>query len=211
MGRSAFFIRTYGCPLGCRWCDAAGTWHKDWVPKHIERHSAEYLAEMVAKEMPVAFAVITGGEPTVFDLLPLTLELENRGCNAHLETSGAFPIRGDFDWVTLSPKRWKMPLEENLLLADEFKIIVEKPEDIEFYVDHIEGKQDALWGNSVWLHPEWSQRENPVVLGAISEFVKRRGDPFRAGWQIHKNYMVDSRDSRSQPMVPLGGDLRKGF
>jgi len=211
MGCPAFFIRTFGCPVQCPWCDSAGTWHPSWVPQHVERIPVAQLVQEHRDGPEVDFVVITGGEPAVHDLTELTEEL---ACRIHLETSGTFPIRGTIDWITLSPKKWRMPLRENVQRAHEFKVIVEQPSDIKYYSDAIgevfsmkEGKLHA----PIWLHPEWGHREDPVTLGAISDAVKEGRGRFRAGWQIHKPYRVDSRDARTQVLVPLGGDLRKGY
>ena len=211
MGRSAFFIRTFGCPVKCPWCDSAGTWHKDYVPSHIEKMSPFTLADE-AYASGAEIVVVTGGEPTIHSLSLLTEALKARAIPSHLETSGCFPIQGRFDWVTLSPKKWKLPLVQNLQIADEFKFIIEAPEDIEFYWKVL-GSCSERGGidSNVWLHPEWSQRGNENVLRAICEAVKEYPGRYRAGWQLHKLYQVDRGDVRSRPMVPLGGDLRKGF
>ena len=132
-GRAAYFIRTFGCPVHCPWCDSAGTWHPDYIPKQIQRLSAEALAAEVAQTQAEC-TVITGGEPAIHDLNPLTDALHAIGQPTHLETSGAFPIRGTFDWITLSPKRWKLPLDENVTRANEFKLIIDRPEAIDEYV-----------------------------------------------------------------------------
>jgi organic radical activating enzyme len=131
-GRAAYFIRLFGCPVHCPWCDSAGTWHPDFTPKHIERVEVATLAAAAAASA-AEFTVITGGEPTIHDLRGLTDALQAVGQPVHLETSGAFPIKGDFDWITLSPKRWKLPLEANLALADELKIIVDRVDAIAEY------------------------------------------------------------------------------
>jgi len=114
--------------------------------------------------------------------------------------------------VVLSPKRARSPLVESILKADEFKFIIEKPDDITFFtrvlLDRGVNLNERRW---IWLHPEWSQRANPSVLGAISEAVKKGKGAFRAGWQIHKQYQVDALDKRSRPLVPLGGDPSKGY
>lgn len=218
MGRSAFFIRTYGCPVHCPWCDSAGTWHPKFVPDHIHRISAITLSEEVKRAAPL-FVVVTGGEPAAHDLTELTTELAKCGYPVHLETSGALPIRGAFSWITVSPKKWKMPLAENINAASEFKIIVESKEDIYVYLDailkaefdsrtrHVGGRK-----SSIWLHPEWSRRNDPEVLNAISEAVKHDASfRLRAGYQLHKLYKVDSLDPRSAPLVPLGGDPSRGY
>ena len=217
MGRSAFFIRTYGCPVQCPWCDSAGTWHHAYRPEVDKlRMSVEMLVEE-ALFCNAEFVVVTGGEPLIHDLAPLVNALHGEGIQVHLETCGAFPIKGGaiFDWITLSPKDNRPPLKHMLHLADEFKIIVEKPEDIERWFDVILYETNELRAETVqvWLHPEWSQRENPAVLGAICEAVKGRSQKprFRAGWQMHKPYMVDAGDARTAPRVPLGGDPARGY
>jgi organic radical activating enzyme len=207
MGRSAFFIRTFGCPVKCPWCDSAGTWHPDYIPKDIERQSPIDLAEMAAKHNPDC-VVITGGEPAIHDLTSLTTALHERGLKVHLETSGAFPLLGEFDWVTVSPKWQKMPLEENLRRADEIKIIVEDVNSIDRWNEAI---NKFITTTHVWLHPEWSQRDDPAILRSISEWAKRYGSPFRPGYQMHKLYHADLLDSRSRSNVPLGGNQKLGF
>jgi len=176
--------------------------------------SAEEIRVEACADPIVDFVVITGGEPTVHDLTELTHELRTSFMQVHLETSGSFPMKGHFDFITLSPKKWKMPLVENIQQADEFKLIIETPADIDFYLKALEEAfgTDPI-PNSVWLHPEWSQRKNPAVLNAISEAVVQcyRGQPLRAGWQLHKLYAVDLADSRSRTPVPLGGDPAKGY
>lgn len=207
MGRSAYFIRLFGCPVQCPWCDSAGTWHPDYVPAAIERIGVEALAESAA-ESGAPFAVITGGEPAIHDLGPLTRALARRGLGRHLETSGAFPIRGDFDWITLSPKWQKLPLAETLAQASEFKLIVESKDSIQRWLEAI-GPQ--LGARPVWLHPEWSQRANPEVLECITRAVKERGGAFRAGYQLHKLYKADALDPRSRAEAPLGGKPELGY
>lgn len=202
MGRSAFFIRTYGCPVHCPWCDSAGTWHPDYKPSHLQKLSVQQLVAM-ATETSAEFVVITGGEPAIHDLTDLTRSLHAAGLAVHLETSGSSALRGDFDWITVSPKRWAPPLPEVLKLASEFKIIVETPASITEWWSFI---QPYWTSQPVWLNPEWSQHRNPAVLHAISGFVKNKGAPFRAGWQLHKLYSVDALDPRSAAPVPLGGN-----
>lgn len=207
MGMPAFFVRTYGCPVRCPWCDSAGTWHPDYVP-NITRYTAEEIVVM-ARQSGMHRIVITGGEPTVFDLTPLTTALHNAGKSVYLETSGILPIKGSFEWVTVSPKQWHLPIPSAIARADEFKFIIERPEDIMGYwtviQPHMAGER------SVWLHPEWGHRQDDMVLAAICEAVLKGQGRFRAGWQIHKLYQVDRMDARSKLPVPLGGNPAKGF
>lgn len=201
VGRAAFFIRLYGCPVQCPWCDSAGTWHPNFIPRDIARLAPDELLRE-AIDSCASFVVITGGEPAIHDLFPLTAVIRNHGLGCHIETSGAFPIQGTFDWVTVSPKWPKLPLRENIRKADELKLIVEHGTSI---ADWLAWLGDDLCAEHVWLHPEWSQRHNRAVLDSINRIVKERGDPFRAGYQLHKMYQVDEQDPRSRPASPLGG------
>lgn len=202
MGVPAFFIRLFGCPVQCPWCDSAGTWHPKWVPNHVRRMT---IAEIVreADNSPANMIVITGGEPAIHNLSELTAALHGINKEICLETSGAFEIRGDFNWITVSPKRWKLPLKSSVERANEFKLIIESPGDILFYLDLLRSKGLDHHARSVWLHPEWSHRADPVVLASIVGAVKSVGlfGFLRAGWQIHKLYSADSFDNRSQPLV----------
>lgn len=200
-GRAAFFIRLYGCPVQCPWCDSAGTWHTDYLPRDLKRIRPEDLADEAAATSATV-VVITGGEPAIHDLTPLTEALHAKGLQCHIETSGGFPLQGAFDWITVSPKWLKLPLRENVLQAHELKLIIENEQSIAQWIDWL---GDAIHARHVWLHPEWSQRGNRAVLDAISRAVKERGDPFRAGYQLHKLFQVDEQDHRSRSPVPLGG------
>lgn len=204
-GRAAYFIRTFGCPVHCPWCDSAGTWHPDYIPERVTRVDVESLVAEVA-ESNAEFVVVTGGEPAIHNLAPLVDALHAIDQRVHLETSGAFAIQGDFDWVTLSPKRWKLPLTENIQRADEFKIIVDSDEAIAEY-----SKVIGATKRPIWLHPEWSKHNDIMVLNSITEWVKEYGAPYRAGWQMHKVYAADLRDSRSAPPAPLGGQPHMGY
>lgn len=210
-GRSAYFIRTFGCPVHCPWCDSAGTWHPDYIPSEIRKATPATLASEAARSN-ADFTVVTGGEPAIHDLSELTAALDAAGQPGHLETSGAFAIRGTFAWITLSPKRWKPPLKDNLRRTDEIKIIVDSPNAIAEYIDLLKNLGFPFTPEtSVWLHPEWSLREESSILDAITDWVKVRGAPFRAGWQLHKNYAADQKDARSAAPAPLGGNRSLGF
>lgn len=204
-GRAAYFIRLFGCPVHCPWCDSAGTWHPDHLPRKIQRFDVNKLAGL-ATATPAEFTVITGGEPAIHDLSELCEVLKKANHSVHLETSGAFSIKGDFDWITLSPKRWKLPLEENIHIADEFKLIVDTPTAIQEY-DSIVNRKNV----PIWLHPEWSRHKDPIILNTITEWIKQHGAPYRGGWQLHKNYGADQLDPGSAPLAPLGGDISLGY
>ena len=186
-GRAAFFIRLFGCPIRCEWCDSAGTWGAgDAVP--AQKISAGTLADEAFAAHPDV-VVITGGEPAIHDLAPLCDALHARGLRVHLETSGAFRIRGNVDWITVSPKEKRPPLSENWARASELKLIISRPADIAFWAEKI-SRERVPEAAPIWLHPEWSRREEPAVLSAISSWVVAHGFPFRAGWQLHKLFGV---------------------
>jgi organic radical activating enzyme len=131
-GRSAFFIRLAGCTVGCPWCDTKHSWPQG---SHPHRSLAELASEAAtAAAAGAAFVVITGGEPLHHDLSGLCTALRQTGLPMplHLETSGVDPLSGDFDWITLSPKRHRPPTSELLGVCQELKVVVEQAEDLEF-------------------------------------------------------------------------------
>lgn len=206
-GRSAYFIRTFGCPVKCKWCDSAGTWHPDYVPENIEKIAEEDLVKS-AKQTSCDFVVITGGEPTIFDLTKLTSKLKSEKLPSHLETSGGFKIKGEFDWITVSPKKEKLPLEENLMIADEIKIIIDGENAINDWFQYLKPHKLKV---PTWLNIEWSQRDNQNLKEQITSFVKEHGSPFRVGYQFHKLFKADEMDPKSKPSAPLGGNKDLGY
>lgn len=206
-GRSAYFIRSFGCPVHCPWCDSAGTWHPDYIPETIEKLSPRSLLNYALETRP-NFIVVTGGEPCIHDFSSFCKLASEAQVPVHLETSGAFPIKGKFDWITVSPKKWKWPLAETIAQADEIKLIVDSADCIKGWIDGFPSLAEV---DTVWLHPEWSKRNDPDILNAITEWVKTKGDPYRAGYQMHKLYAADEVDPRSRAHVPLGGKPELGY
>lgn len=205
LGRAAFFIRLQGCDQDCWFCDAASTWHKDWKPLDLRKAGAWELARQVELEAePGAMVVITGGEPCLYNLVPLIEALRANRRHVALETAGHRPLpERDDVWVTLSPKPLAArPLHDSVQRADEFKIIVSDEESLEAGLDCIQARKRYA---PVWLHPEWSHRHEPATLSLIVDAVKRYTG-MRAGYQLHKLYMADLLDphARKEP-VPLGG------
>ncbi len=191
MGSAAFFIRLQGCPIRCPWCDSASTWdERKGTPM-----TPHQLAQAAAQEK-AAIVVITGGEPAVHDLRELTSLLKAAGKQVHIETSGAYALNGNFDWVTVSPKRKKFPLPENLEIADEIKLIVDTPEAIDEWLKKLSPLPARC--RAVWLQPEWGHAADKAVLQTIVQAVKTHADPLRAGLQLHKYYDADALDPRAR-------------
>lgn len=174
-GHAAYFIRLGGCDVGCVWCDVKDSWDAD---KHPKMTVAEMLG--VVQEAKASIVVITGGEPAMYDLEPLTAVFKSHRIRVHLETSGAHPIQGDFDWICLSPKKFKFPLKESLNMADEYKVVVYHPSDIQWAMGF---KQELRLGADLFLQPEWSKSES--VMPVIIDFVKSSPE-WRISLQTHK-------------------------
>jgi len=135
-GRSAFFIRLAGCQVGCSWCDTKHSWP---LAAHPQRPLAELVAEaQAATTAGAAFVVITGGEPLHHQLDPLCKVLRQLSASGgkplplHLETSGVDLLSGQFDWITLSPKRHHPPRPELLAACHELKLVVHCGDDLSF-------------------------------------------------------------------------------
>ena len=124
-GKAAYFIRLGGCDVGCVWCDVKDSWD---AGKHQQMEVDDLLLNVTAT--PAQMVVITGGEPLMHNLDHLTAALHKAGLQTNIETSGAYPLSGEWDWICLSPKKFKAPLAEILPLADELKIIVFNPSDL---------------------------------------------------------------------------------
>jgi organic radical activating enzyme len=173
-GVNAFFIRLGGCDVGCPWCDTKQSWY---AKRHPQR-PVQNLAEEVQIANP-AIAVITGGEPLMHDLKPLTTAIKGLGIRVHLETSGAHPFSGDFDWVTFSPKQFKLPHPSIYPQVSELKVVIAKSEDL------IWAEQQASLvslDTLKYLQPEWNTPESKDL---IFEYVLKNPQ-WRISLQTHK-------------------------
>ena len=174
-GRTAWFIRLGGCDVGCAWCDVKESWDAEVHPKVS---TGELVSEAVASGAPIC--VITGGEPLKHDCGPLTAGLRGAGIRVHLETSGAHRMSGKWDWVVLSPKKFKATLPEVYPLADELKIVVVNLHDLQWAEGHAsEIRLDAVR----LLQPEWDRREK--VLPRILKYMQEHPE-WRLSLQTHK-------------------------
>ncbi len=174
-GKAAFFIRIGGCDIGCHWCDVKESWEANIHPIKSVGEIICSVSLSGAKSV-----VITGGEPTQYDLSILTQALRDRKIEIHLETSGAYCIRGVFDWICLSPKKKSLPLEENFSKANELKVIVYNQHDLMF-AEEMGKKMADHW--PLFLQPEWSRREALLltIIGYIQSHPK-----WRLSLQTHK-------------------------
>lgn len=176
-GHPSYFIRLAGCDVGCSWCDVKESWPADEYPVL----SAQEISESAAKSGH-KLAVITGGEPCIYDLTALTGELKSRGFQVHLETSGAHPIRGDFDWVTLSPKKFKACLKESFCLADELKVVVVNKHDLVWAQEQAQKVSEATL---LYLQPEWSKKHK-VHQMMLDYLQSEEGEGWLMSEQTHK-------------------------
>ena len=161
-GKAAYFIRLGGCDVGCHWCDVKESWDAELHPLT----SAETIVEN-AKKHPSKTVVITGGEPLIYNLDHLTQRLQQEGIKTFIETSGAYPLSGHWDWICLSPKKFKAPKLEVLQAAGELKVIVFNKSDFKWAEEHAKmvGPDCKLY-----LQPEWSKADEITPL--IIDYVK---------------------------------------
>ena len=173
-GVNAFFIRLGGCDVHCPWCDTKHSWNSSRHPQK----SIEELA-MAANEANPGIVVITGGEPLMHDLFPLTTALNQVGMQVHLETSGAHPFSGYFDWVTFSPKQFKAPHSSIYSQTNELKVVVTNEYDLKWAE-----QQSALIPKTAlrYLQPEWnSPRSKETIINYVLQHPQ-----WRISLQTHK-------------------------
>ena len=173
-GTASYFIRTGGCDVGCHWCDVKDSWDEN-------AHPIITVKEIVKKSLGFsAFVIVTGGEPLMWNMGPLTKELKKFNKKTHIETSGSHRFTGDWDWVCLSPKKAKLPIEEAYNYADELKIIIYNNHDFIF----AEEQAKKVNSNAIlYLQPEWGKRERMMSL--MVDFVKKN-PKWKISLQSHK-------------------------
>ncbi|GGB22530.1 7-carboxy-7-deazaguanine synthase QueE [Puia dinghuensis] len=174
-GKAAFFIRLGGCDVGCVWCDVKESWD---AGKHPQREVSALVA--AAKEHPGRIVVITGGEPLMHDCSELTRELHRAGFATHIETSGAWPLSGEWDWICLSPKKFKAPLPEIVPLANELKVVIYNKTDFSWAE---EWAARTAAGCRLFLQPEWSK--SATITPLIIEYIKENPQ-WEFSLQLHK-------------------------
>jgi len=174
-GTASYFIRIGGCDVGCHWCDVKESWNE-------KLHPATSTDKIVqdALNFPAQTVIITGGEPLMWNLNYLTSKLKELKKQTHIETSGAYPLTGYWDWICLSPKKTKLPLKEIYKKANELKMIIYNQDDFKFATE-----QAALVSDNcqLFLQPEWSKKEKMTPL--IIDFVMKN-PKWKISLQTHK-------------------------
>ncbi len=174
-GKASVFIRLGGCDVGCVWCDVKDSWD---VTRHPQVPVTDIVAESMKYVAPIC--VITGGEPLMHNLNALCHALHAAGKRTHIETSGAHRLSGEWDWICLSPKKFKAPLPEVIAVADELKVVVYNKSDFAW------AEQHAAMVNAdckLFLQPEWGKSD--TVLPMMIDYVKQHPQ-WRISLQTHK-------------------------
>ncbi|HEX6847925.1 MAG TPA: 7-carboxy-7-deazaguanine synthase QueE [Chitinophagaceae bacterium] len=174
-GKAAYFIRLGGCDVGCVWCDVKDSWDAGKHPL-LEVRSLR----LEVQKTPAKMVVITGGEPLMHNLDELTKELQSAGLKTNIETSGAYPLSGSWDWICLSPKKFKAPLPAIIPVANELKVVVFNKSDFDWAE-----KYAALVSPSckLFLQPEWDKAAGVTPL--IIDYIKAHPQ-WELSLQIHK-------------------------
>ncbi|MEM6517206.1 MAG: 7-carboxy-7-deazaguanine synthase QueE [Bacteroidota bacterium] len=173
-GTAAYFIRIGGCDVGCHWCDVKESWLAELHPPT----ETSTIVENAAKFSDTI--VVTGGEPLTWDMTELTSQLKAKKLKTHIETSGAYKLTGQWDWICLSPKKLKLPTEEIYSKAHELKVIVYNKSDFDFAEEQAEKVNDHC---ILYLQPEWSKREKVVPLIVDYVMANRK---WKVSLQTHK-------------------------
>lgn len=173
-GAAAYFIRLGGCDVGCHWCDVKESWDANLHPPT----SIDNIVEEAVKYSKTI--VVTGGEPLMWNMNPLTNLLKSKGMRTHIETSGAYSLTGDWDWICLSPKKTKLPTTIVHEKAHELKMIIYNNNDFIFAEE-----MAALTNKNciLYLQPEWSRRDK--MIPKIVEYVMENPQ-WKISLQTHK-------------------------
>lgn len=174
-GKAAYFIRLGGCDVGCVWCDVKESWDAE---KHPQVNIADLI--LTIEKTAAKLVVITGGEPLMHNLDELTSALRSAGLKTNIETSGAHPLSGTWDWICLSPKKFKAPLPEILPLTNELKVVVFNKSDFEWAEQYAALVSPAC---KLYLQPEWDKAS--VVTPLIIEYILQN-PKWELSLQIHK-------------------------
>lgn len=174
-GKSAYFLRIGGCDVGCHWCDVKESWDAEL---HPPTHINDMMEGILNQRSETV--VVTGGEPLMWNMQPLTDLLHQNGLQLHIETSGAYPLSGFFDWICLSPKKSMPPKAEVLAHANELKVIIHNQHDFKWAEENAAQVGDHC---RLFLQPEWSKADE--MMEDIVGYVKENPD-WSVSLQAHK-------------------------
>ncbi len=178
-GKAAYFIRLAGCDVGCVWCDVKESWD-------ASKHPVLSIEEIVSSALahPGRLAIITGGEPLLYNLDALTAALKKAGFEINMETSGSSPMSGNWDWVCLSPKKFKAPLSESIAAASELKVVIFNKHDFEWAETYAKQVPATC---KLYLQPEWDKANEITPL--VIEYIKANPN-WELSAQLHKYIQV---------------------
>jgi 7-carboxy-7-deazaguanine synthase len=174
-GRAAYFIRLGGCDVGCVWCDVKDSWDAGKHPLV----GIDELTKTVAAT-PTKLVVITGGEPLMHDLTALTASLKAKGFETNIETSGSHPLSGTWDWICLSPKKFKAPLPDVVPFANELKVVIFNKSDFDWAEKYAAQVSSHC---KLYLQPEWDKAS--IVTPLIIDYIKAHPQ-WQLSLQVHK-------------------------
>ena len=179
-GKAAYFIRLAGCDVGCHWCDVKESWS-------VEASQIMKISQLIKflHTLPKGICVITGGEPAMYDLTYLSKAIKSIGWFVNIETSGAYEIIGDMDWICVSPKKFKAPLDSSIQKADELKVIVYHKSDFEWGEQHAKNVGPTC---KQYFQAEWSKEK--LVLPLIIDYVKSNPN-WNISIQTHKYMEIE--------------------
>jgi len=174
-GKAAYFIRIGGCDTGCHWCDSKVTWD----PRVHPLVPVEQIVSDVEKT-PARSIVVTGGEPSLYQLDPLCSLLKEKGLTTYLETAGTGTLTGQWDWICLSPKKQDPPEDIYYSRADELKVIIFEQKDFEWAEQAASRVSNQA---RLYLQPEWSRYKE--LIHPVAEYVKDHPQ-WQVSLQAHK-------------------------
>ena len=178
-GQPFYFIRLGGCDVGCHWCDVKESWD------HNQHQFIEVNDLIKDVKEHTSNVVITGGEPLMWDLSELTKRFKENNIKLHLETSGAYELSGNWDWVCLSPKKKMLPKKEFYSVADELKVVIYNNDDFKFAIQESEKVSQEC---KLFLQPEWSKFD--LMKDKIVQFVMKNKN-WNISLQTHKYLEID--------------------
>jgi 7-carboxy-7-deazaguanine synthase len=174
-GKAAYFIRLGGCDIGCSWCDSRFSWNPDLHSMVDTKAIVDRVIDSGADSV-----VVTGGEPLMWTLDLLCNGLKNKNISTFIETSGAYPLSGTWDWICLSPKKNMPPTSKICKVADELKVIIQDNSDFEWAEKY---SKMVSTGCRLYLQPEWSRFD--VIIPEIVNYIKKN-PMWRISLQVHK-------------------------